>query len=336
MKAKFWKNVNNGVQCRLCSHFCILTEAGENSLGKCRVRKNVNNELISLVGNKIVSYNIDPIEKKPLYHFLPASPIFSIGSMGCNLNCAWCQNTGIAHPNNEVEAQKGSQVSPDILINTVLKHNCKSIAYTYNEPTVFFELMLESATLARQKGIKNVIVSNGFQSPESLEALLPWIDGANIDLKCFSNSTYQKFCNAKIQPVLNNLKTMSNKTWLEITTLIVPTVNDNEEELKELANFIAQEVGVNTPWHISAFHPCRNMLHLPRTGLDILLKAYEIGKNAGLNYVYVGNVAKMNKTLCPNCQTELLSRVTYKVEMTTDFSKGICPNCQNSISGYWN
>ncbi len=330
--AKFWKEVESGIQCCLCSHFCKLSN---DETGKCSVRKNIDGQLFSLVGDKIVSYNMDPIEKKPLYHFLPGSAIFSMGSMGCNLDCAWCQNTGIAHPLNERDALKGQKIDPKLIIETCKKHDCKSIAYTYNEPTVFFELMEKCAKLAKDNEINNIIVSNAYQSPESLRALLPYLNAANIDLKCFKDSSYQKFCNAKIKPILNNIKTISKSTWLEITTLVVPTVNDDLSELKDLAKFIVHEVGTETPWHLSAFRPCRKMMNIPQTEPKILLEAAEIGREIGLKYVYVNNVQKMNKTACPNCQEVLIQRKGYYTEINKNFVNGTCPSCQNKISGMW-
>ncbi len=339
MKAEFSKpqdKTGKNIQCELCSHFCTLsTEEGQN-IGKCRVRKNQDGELISLVGHKIISHNIDPIEKKPLYHFLPNSPIFSIGSMGCNLNCAWCQNSSIAHPKDEIQAQKGQLVSPKVVVDAALRHNCKSIAYTYNEPTVFFELMQESAKLAHTHSIKNVIVSNGFQSPKSLETLTPHIDAANIDLKAFKDTTYQKYCQARLKPVLNTIKTLAKSSvWLEVTTLVVPTVNDDLGELAEIANFIKEEVGQDVPWHLSAFRPERQLKHLPHTDPKTLLQAYEIGKKAGLNHVYIGNIFNKNETRCTHCHELLISRTGYQTQINPNFKQGLCPSCQTAIAGFW-
>ena len=336
MTKKLWKQTNNEkIQCLLCSHFCELGVEDSTNTGKCRVRKNKNGFLINLVENKIVSHNVDPIEKKPLYHFLPNSAVFSIGSMGCNFDCAWCQNSSIAHPKNQEQAEQGAIIDASMIIDAAIKNQCKSIAFTYNEPTIFFDLMLECAMEAKKANIRTVLVSNGYQSKYSLELLLPYIDAANIDLKCFSEETYQNYCKAHLKPVLHNIKEFAkNNIWLEITTLLIPTINDNKAELKDLANFIAQEVGTHIPWHISAFHPSRNMMHIPRTNIDALKMAYDIGKDAGLEYVYIGNVQEENNTHCPKCKKILIKRTGYNTEINAEFT-GQCPYCKMSIVEVW-
>ena len=335
MLEKSWKKTKGkDIQCTLCSQFCELSAVG-NSLGKCGVRKNEDGFLVSLIENKIVSYNVDPIEKKPLYHFLPNTPIFSVGSMGCNFDCAWCQNSSIAHPQNQEEAKQGSVVDANTIINTSIQNHCKSIAFTYNEPTMFFDLMLECAVEAKEKDIKSVIVSNGYQSPQTLKTLLPFIDAANIDLKSFDNKMYQKYCGANLKPVLQNIKEIAkSNTWLEITTLLIPSINDNKNELKHLAHFIANEVGTHVPWHVSAFYPSRNMMHLPPTSKESLQEAYEIGKTAGLEYVYVGNIQNKNETQCPHCRHILVTRNGYHTKIQDGF-EGTCPNCETKIPGVW-
>jgi len=337
MNTKMWrKTKDEKIQCLLCSQFCELGITSEKNTGKCGVRKNVNASLVSLVENKIVSHNIDPIEKKPLYHFLPNTAVFSIGSMGCNFDCAWCQNSSIAHPANQNQAEEGMLVNAKMLLDASIKNKCKSIAFTYNEPTMFFELILDCAIEAKKNNIKTVIVSNGYQSNHSLENLLPHIDAANIDLKSFKEKTYQTYCNAHLKPVLQNIKKIAqSSTWLEITTLLIPNINDTEEELKNLANFIANEVGTHVPWHISAFHPSRNMMHVPRTNMDSLKLAYDIGKDAGLEYVYIGNVQAENNTYCTSCEQILIERTGYNTKIHAEFN-GQCPHCKKDIAGIWN
>lgn len=336
MNTKLWKNIRNKhIKCLLCAQFCELGITDEDNIGKCGVRKNENGDLISFVKNKIVSHNIDPIEKKPLYHFLPNTAIFSIGSMGCNFDCTWCQNSSIAHPKNQKQAQEGMIVSAKAIIDATIKNNCKSIAFTYNEPTIFFELMIECATLAKKKNIKTVLVSNGYQSNYALKELLPYIDAANIDLKSFNEETYQTYCNAHLKPVLENIKEIAkSNTWLEITTLIIPTVNDNEDELQNLAKFIACDVGSYVPWHISAFHPSRNMMHIPKTDISSLQHAYNIGKNTGLEYVYINNVQGVNETYCAKCKQVLIKRTGYHTQVHPEFD-GKCPYCEEVIIGIW-
>lgn len=332
MQAKLWKSHSDtSIQCCLCSHYCILDE--EHSLGRCGVRQYQEGKLISLVGSKIIAHNIDPIEKKPLYHFQPQSQTFSFGSRGCNFDCAWCQNTEIAHHTKNISF--GTSVTSESICCKAVETHCSSIAFTYNEPTVFFEHMLETAKLAPEFSLKSVLVSNGYQSPECLEKLIPFIHAANIDLKSFRDSTYQKYCKARLKPVLNTLKNLARSgVWLEVTTLIVPSVNDSEAELSDIAKFIANEIGTHIPWHLSAFYPKRNMLSTPATSLHTLERAKELAQNAGLNYVYTGNVNSTNQTICPHCNTVLLERNYYQTKKRADFS-GTCPQCNFSLAGVW-
>lgn len=335
MPTKIWKPLdNNKARCRLCSHFCTLGEI-ENPIGICGVRKYENGEIINLLDNRIISYNVDPVEKKPLYHYLPKTNTFSIGTMGCNLNCSWCQNSDIAHSPREKHLIQGTKVQAADIIQATIKHACDSMAFTYNEPTMFFELMCECAQLAKQHQLGTIMVSNGFQSADILGILLPLIQATNIDLKSFRESTYKKYCGATLKPVLQNLKTIAKSTtWLEVTTLIVPTVNDDIMELKDIAHFIATELGTEVPWHISAFRPCRDMMHVPHTPLGIMETAWTLGKEAGLSNVYIGNIGKLNNTLCPKCQTSIIQRQTYDTTIHPDFA-GNCPTCKHPIAGIW-
>lgn len=373
-KDTFWKKrKHNKLQCFLCSHFCTLSDAnftllnqnnkiGQNypNTGKCRVRKNMNGQLESLISHKIASYNIDPVEKKPLYHFLPTTKTFSIGTMGCNFDCAWCQNSSIAHPISEKNARLGTQITAQNIMDTCKKYHCPSLSFTYNEPTVFFELMLDCAQKAQEENIKTIMVSNGYQSTKALNYLLPLIHAANIDLKSFSNNTYQKYCNALLKPVLNTLKTIAKShTWLEVTTLLIPNLNDTKEELQNIAKFIYNELGDSVPWHISAFYPQRNMLNTPPTSKDSLIKAFEIGKENGLKHVYVGNAGIQNTTQCPHCHEKLIIRdvystkfssiieEAYKIRLESNIRKntknlkkiplfdGVCPTCHAKLDGIW-
>lgn len=337
MLAKLWKK-SPQIQCGLCSHFCIFDE--EQSIGKCGVRKlelnqNSEPELISTVANQIISYNADPVEKKPLYHYLPQTKIFSIGTMGCNFDCAWCQNDSISRAPSEGLPIKGIPASPEQVVQVAIESGSQSIAFTYNEPTVFFEFMEMCAHEALKAKLSTAIVSNGYQSLETLNHIKDFIHAANIDLKSFSSATYEKYCKATIKPVLNTLKYLKkHNIWLEVCTLVIPTINDSEKELKDIATFIAQELGTDTPWHVSAFHPARNLKNIPNTPVETLTKAFDIGKNAGLEYVYIGNTSLSTSTHCPKCHNVLIERKGFYANPLQGF-EGVCPHCQTPIAGLW-
>ncbi|MDD5193604.1 MAG: AmmeMemoRadiSam system radical SAM enzyme [Candidatus Nanoarchaeia archaeon] len=275
---------NKIVQCQLCPQFCIL-KIGE--IGKCRARKNNNGELYSLTYGKPVSINIDPIEKKPIYHFLPRTFSFSIGMAGCNLACGWCQNWSLSQ--KDAEEFDADYIRPEELIKNVLKSGCPSVSYTYSEPLVSYEYVMDSAKLARKKGLKNILVTNGFVNKEPFEKIAKYIDAMNIDLKSFNEKTYSKFCNAKLAPVLETIKSAYKKgIHIEITTLIIPGINDSSDELEKIAKFISS-VDESIPWHISRFFPCYKMENKEITPKSTLENAYKIGKKY-LKNVYLGNI----------------------------------------------
>ncbi|MBS3075360.1 AmmeMemoRadiSam system radical SAM enzyme [Candidatus Pacearchaeota archaeon] len=284
-EAQFYNKLKDKVvQCKLCPHFCVLNI---NEIGKCRIRKNNNGKLYSLSYGKPVSINIDPIEKKPLYHFLPKTFSFSIGMAGCNLSCGWCQNWNLSQKN--AEEFDRDYVSPEDLIKHVLKSGCPSISYTYSEPLISYEYVFDVAKIAKKKGLKNILVTNGFINKESLEKIAGFIDAINIDLKSFNEKTYSNFCRAKLAPILETIRLVHKKRiHVEITTLIIPGLNDSSEELEKIAKFIAS-VDINIPWHISRFFPNYKMLNKEITHKETLEKAYKIGKKY-LKYVYLGNV----------------------------------------------
>ncbi len=332
-EASFWKKIEGKrVQCNLCNHFCVLEE-GEK--GRCGVRINQRGSLYTLVYDRVAAINIDPIEKKPLYHFLPGSSTFSFGTMGCNFSCIFCQNYTLSQPPREKGVIAGDRVTPDYLVNGAVKYGCKSISYTYSEPTVFFELMRETAEHAQEKGLKNVMVSNGFISPSALEELGPFIDGANIDLKSFSNQFYKELCGGRLRPVLNNLVRMREMGWwLEITTLLIPGKNDSEEELRSIARFISKELGEDVPWHISRFHPDYRLMDVSVTPLKTLERAYEIGREEGLEFVYLGNVPSMlENTYCPGCGELLIKREGFSSQVLGLKGEGKCRRCGFKIAG---
>jgi len=280
------------VQCLTCNHYCVIAE---NERGKCKVRQNVSWKLYSLNYKKACALAIDPIEKKPLYHFLAGSYTLSLAAAGCNFSCLNCQNWQISQspkisPERKIE---GKEISPKQIVETAIKNNLPSISYTYTEPTIFLEYALDTMKLARENGLKNIWVSNGFFSKETFHLILPYLDAANIDLKSFDNKFYQKICQGRLLPVLDNLKRLKkNNVHLEITTLVIPDLNDSKDNFKKIAHFIACELGTDTPWHISRFLGLLSwkLQNIQDTSFETLKKAEDIGRKAGLKYVYLGNV----------------------------------------------
>lgn len=280
------KEGKNKVRCTACSHRCLILD---NKIGICGVRKNIKGKLYLLVYGKPIAVHIDPIEKKPLYHFLPETKSFSIGTFGCNFRCMWCQNFDISQFKKLPDKIPGNNLSPENIVDEALRTGCKSISYTYNEPAIFVEFAIDVAKLAKKKNLKNIFVTNGYMTPECLDFIEEYIDAMNIDLKSFSDETYRKYCGAKLQPVLDTIKlAYKKKIHIEITTLVIPGLNDSEEELEKIAKFIAS-VDKNIPWHISRFFPMYRMLDKLTTPLETLKKAEKIGKKY-LNHVYIGNV----------------------------------------------
>lgn len=334
MRAMLWEGQDDkSIHCQLCAHSCKIKEGKS---GLCGVRCNHNGRLVSLSGDIATAVNMDPIEKKPLYHFLPGTKILSVGSAGCNFRCIFCQNSEIAHVNQKSEVA-GRRLTPETIVRLAEDNNAPSIGYTYNEPTIFFEQSYATAGIAKANGLKNVLVSNGFMSMEYLQSMSKRIDAANIDLKSFSDEFYKKFCRGRLQPVLDNLKRIKDLGWwLEVTTLLIPGVNDSPEEAGQIAAFIKDELGADTPWHISAFHGAAQMINHPSTPLFKLEEAWNIGQAAGLNYVYIGNVQSKfgSNTDCPTCGTTLIERAGYRVR-TRFREPGVCPKCGTKIAGVW-
>ncbi len=326
MKKTAWlsrKLEDEKIECLACHHHCKIAEGKS---GICGIRVNEGGELKLLVFGRAASMNIDPIEKKPLFHFFPSSKIFSFGTVGCNFRCSFCQNFEISqfskeHTFEEIE-EFGIDLPPEKIVEICVHEKIPAIAYTYNEPAVFFEYAFATAKLAHEKGIRNVFVTSGFESREALEKIHPFIDAMNVDLKSFRNDFYQKICGGRLQPVLENIRWLhANKIWQEITTLIIPHENDSEKELREIAEFIAS-VDVKIPWHLSRYFPCFQMQN-PPTPIETLEKAAEIGRQAGLRNIYIGNVSQSNfeNTICPKCGEIVIQRNGYSVE---NFLKGNC------------
>jgi pyruvate formate lyase activating enzyme len=320
------------VQCNLCNHRCTIKDG---NYGICGVRQNVDGSLFSLVYDRIVSSHIDPIEKKPLFQFYPGSRSYSIATVGCNFTCRHCQNADISQfPREKKGYIVGDTVGPEEIAREADSSGCKSIAYTYTEPTVFFELAYETAKIAHPKGIKNIFVTNGFMTPEALREISPYLDGMNIDLKAFSERFYKDICGARMEPVLDNIRLAKNLgIWVEVTTLVIPTLNDSQDELRQIAEFI-KEVDRDIPWHISQFYPTYKMTTQPRTPVETLHMAREIGLEAGLHNVYEGNVPGRGNenTYCYNCGTLLIERWGYSIGKNV-IKDARCPSCKSPIAG---
>ncbi len=329
-EALFYEKLDGAVQCKLCPHFCTISE-GER--GKCRVRKVEDGKLFSLVYGKPCSLSVDPIEKKPLHHFLPGSRIFSLATPGCNLSCQHCQNWEISQARPETFPSR--EVSPEEVVERAEKSGCESIAYTYTEPTIFIEYAMAIAELARKRGLKNVTVTNGFVNPEPAEELYSLVDATNIDLKGMSEKFYEEVCGARLGPVLEAIKLIHGLgVWVELTNLVIPTKNDSPEMIKDLCEWVADEVSVDVPLHFSSFRPAYKMSDLPPTPEETLREAKKIAEEVGLNYVYLGNVNSPANTHCPECGELLVERRIYATEVR-ELEDGKCKNCGEKIPGVW-
>jgi pyruvate formate lyase activating enzyme len=285
----------------------------------------------------MIAQQVDPIEKKPLFHLLPGSSSYSVATVGCNFRCIHCQNYNISQPVEESVANSGSFVEPEEVVARAVAAGCSSISYTYTEPTIFFEYAFEIAKLAKAAGLKNVFVSNGYITNEALVAISPFLDAANIDLKGYSESFYREVTGASLAEVLDCLRQYKRLgIWLEITTLVIPQLNDSDEQLRGIAQFIAAELGSQTPWHVSRFHPTYKLTAKPPTPAACLKRAQVFGQEAGLRYVYVGNIPGEGgeDSCCPGCGATLILRYNYTVEKNL-LANGHCPTCGFWIDGIW-
>ncbi|MBN2788776.1 MAG: AmmeMemoRadiSam system radical SAM enzyme [Candidatus Delongbacteria bacterium] len=283
----FIEKENKTIQCSLCEHRCVLAE---NATGRCRVNKNIDGNLECLVYGKPVAVHIDPIEKKPLFHFEKGSRTYSLGTYGCNFKCQWCQNFQISQ-SEAINLDDLLIYTPEEIVHNALTNNCSSISYTYNEPTIFYPYARDIGVLAKERGLNNIFVSNGFQTEEVIKDMITWVDACNIDLKCFNVKQCKIFTGGDLDVVLRNLKLLAKSDiHLEITTLVIPDFNDSEDELKQIADFIVKFLGTDVPWHVSAFHPDYKMTDKTRTSKDTIFRAMEIGLKCGLKYVYPGNI----------------------------------------------
>ena len=327
-KAILWEALPKlKVQCRTCSHYCVINDEHH---GICGVRYNEKGELYSRVYEHPVAAHLDPIEKKPLFHFYPGSKAFSLGTFGCNFHCDFCQNFDISqHKNLPIS---GNRLTAKQVLIEALHLGAQSIAYTYNEPAIFLEYVLDIATQAKKHGLKNVYISNGFESPETLNLLNGKIDAMNIDLKAFTEKFYKNHCGAQLKPVLENIVQIYEKNiWMEITTLLIPGLNDSEKEIREMARFIAK-LNPEIPWHLSRYFPAYK-LKTQATPVSRMKEARALAVDEGLQYVYLGNVpGEENTTRCPHCNTEVITRRGYR-DIVKKSMNGFCSNCGNEIKG---
>jgi pyruvate formate lyase activating enzyme len=332
-EAMFWERcAQERVRCGLCRFTCLIAPGRR---GRCGVRENRDGVLYTLVYGKSVAENVDPIEKKPLYHFHPGSRSYSIATVGCNFRCLHCQNYQISQWPHERPGIPGADLPPEAIVAAARRSGCASIAYTYTEPTIFYEYAFDTARLARQAGVKNVFVSNGYTTTAALEAIAPYLDAANVDLKGFTEKFYREVTGATLAGVLDCLRDYRRLgIWLEVTTLVIPGWNDDEEALRRLAEFIAGELGRETPWHVSAFYPTYQMLDRPPTPAATLRRAAAIGRAAGLDHVYVGNlpVEGGEDTLCPQCGAAVIRRQGFRL-LASALKGGACRACGKGIAG---
>jgi len=320
------------VRCLLCAHRCLIDEGKR---GVCLVRENHSGTLYTQAYGKSISHGMDPVEKKPLFHFHPGSRAFSIATAGCNFRCRFCQNWEISQVLRESGSIFGGELPPERIVDLAQQTGCQSIAYTYTEPTIFFEYAYDTAQLARQSGLNNVFVTNGYMTEKALETIQPYLEAANVDLKSFDDTFYRKWVGARLQPVLDTLKLMKGlDIWVEVTTLVIPTLNDSEDNLRRIAEFIFEELGEATPWHISRFYPAYELKDLSQTPIEVLEKARAIGLKAGLRYVYVGNVPESDgtNTFCYNCGRLLIRRFGQGL-LEYHIRDGHCPHCGAKIDG---
>lgn len=325
-----YDRIGKNLNCKVCERRCIIKEG---DTGFCSMRANINNKLCALNYAAASSVAVDPIEKKPLYHFYPGSTVFSLGSVGCNFRCKHCQNWNISQSN--LEEIPTREILPQDAIRLTKQYGCKSIAWTYNEPTMWFEYTYDSAKLAKKEDIATVYVTNGYMSEESFDLIKPYLDAANIDLKGMSDKFYLDLCQAKLQPVLDNIKRFyDNNIHIEITNLMIPGYNDSEEDIKALINFLVEETGPEVPLHFTRFFPYYELGQVQPTPVGSLRKAYDIAKEAGMDYVYIGNVSSGGEesTLCPECGKVLIQRNGFEVMNDELKETRKCPACKAPIN----
>jgi len=334
MEAYLYERLKDGkVRCDLCNHRCIIKEGKR---GTCGVRENQEGMLKTLVYGRLIAQHVDPIEKKPLYHVLPGTLSYSVATVGCNFRCRFCQNANIAQLPAEREGMIiGDPYTPEDIVAAATRAGCRTIAYTYTEPTIFFEFAYDTAKLAHEKGILNVFVTNGYMTSEALRMIQPYLDAANVDLKAFNDDFYEEQCSAKRRHVMETLALMKSLgIFIEVTTLLIPGLNDDKKELEQLASFIAESLGPETPWHISRFHPTYKLTDRPPTPVESIHQARQIGLDTGLRYVYSGNIPgdEGENTICYGCGKLLIERWGYRISRNV-IVDGRCPECGATIDG---
>ena len=323
----------NRVRCSLCNHRCLIKEGAK---GVCGVRENKGGNLMTLVYGKVIARHVDPIEKKPLFHFLPGSRSYSIATVGCNFRCRFCQNSDISQMPADYDRIWGEDMTPSTIVREARTSRSSTIAYTYTEPTIYYELAVDTARLAESDGIRNVFVTNGYMTEECLQDIGSALHGANVDLKAYSDIFYKEQCGAKLEPVLKSIEKMIEMgVWLEVTTLLIPGLNDSEKELREIAGFLARQ-DPNIPWHISRFHPTYRLTNIEATPQEKIQRAREIGYDEGLRYVYTGNLPgdEGEKTFCHECGELLIDRFGFSIRNNM-IKDGRCPGCDTEIPGVW-
>lgn len=331
--AKYWKKIDNGVQCLLCPFRCVLKEGQK---GNCRVRINIKGKGYTLVYGRVVAENVDPIEKKPVFHMLPGTTAYSIATTGCNLRCKFCQNWQISQSSPEdVDAK---YLLPEDVVQNAIKLNCKSIAYTYSEPVVFYEYVLDTAKLAKKSGLRNVLVTGGFINPEPLKELIQYFDVIKVDLKGFNEKFYKEVVSGDLRCILETLLTIkkNSNVIIEVVNLVVPGLNDSSEDIKKMCKWIKENLGSDTPLFFSRFYPNYKLRNLSETSVLTLEKCRNVALEEGLNFVYIGNVLGHpgESTYCPKCKKNLIQRLGYNV-VENNIVKGKCKFCGNKIPGIW-
>ncbi len=331
--AMLWETAeDNRVRCFLCSHCCLIQPG---KFGVCGVRQNINGEMFTYAYGEVIARHVDPIEKKPLYHFLPGTRSYSVATVGCNFKCGFCQNWRISQSSfKDGSAQTGRLLTPEKAVEEARESRCRSIAYTYTEPTIFFEYAYDTARLAAEAGLSNIFVTNGYMTEEALNTIAPYLHATNVDLKSFREEFYHDICKAHIAPVLETIRRMKEMgIWVEVTTLVVPGRNDSGEELRQIAQFIAG-VSPDIPWHVTRFHPGYQFTDFSPTPQISLRKAQDIGRESGLRHVYLGNIVGGSNTSCHRCGELLVQRSSFFLEVVS-LEDGSCPSCGARIEGVW-
>jgi len=334
-EAMLYEKLDNfAVHCYLCAHQCVIQNK---HLGYCRVRKNIDGKLFSLNYGKLIAENVDPVEKKPLYHFFPGTKSYSVASVGCNFRCGFCQNWQISQVSETDQfGNWRKDVTSYQIVEQAVRSGAKSIAFTYTEPTIFFEYAYETAKIAKEQGLYTIFVTNGYMSTKALDLINPFLDACNVDLKSFSEVFYRKICSAHLKPVLDNIKRLiENDIWVEITTLLIPGKNDSEDEIEQIVKFISS-IDKDIPWHVSRFFPNYEFSDFNITPEPVIKNALDIASRYGLRYVYPGNIRSDRiDTFCYNCGKKIIKRSDGYMVGKIDLKDGKCPKCLKEIKGVW-